>query len=96
MDGDRPKHVDIMQEHASSRKVEIRSKDMRRMILLLGLLALLGCRDVVGPFESRKPERVDDPRYTIEEQERRGRDRLAYPSNGGPPTGAEVPANYGR
>ncbi len=49
--------------------------------VLLGLLLLAGCRNnLVGPFEhSRKPERVDDPRLTIPEQQRRGRDRLAMP-----------------
>jgi hypothetical protein len=67
-----------------------------RRALLLGLLLLAGCKDVVGPFEARQPQRVDDPHYTIDEQERRGRDRLAYPSDSGPPTGVQVPASYGR
>jgi hypothetical protein len=49
--------------------------------MLAGVLALLplGCRSVVGPFAHRAPARVDDPRLTIDEQERRGRDRLALP-----------------
>jgi hypothetical protein len=34
---------------------------------------------VVGPFEHRDPQRVDDPLLSIGEQERRGRDRLALP-----------------
>jgi hypothetical protein len=51
---------------------------MRRLIVL-GLLLLVGCRSVVGPFEHRDPQRVDDPLLSIGEQERRGRDRLALP-----------------
>ena len=68
-----------------------------RRVLLTGilLLAASGCRDIIGPFEARKPERVDDPRYTIPEQESRGRDRLALPTDSGPPTGMEPPDTYG-
>jgi hypothetical protein len=51
---------------------------MRRFIVL-GLILLAGCRSVIGPFEHRDPQRVDDPLLTIGEQERRGRDRLALP-----------------
>ncbi len=68
---------------------------MRRM-LIVGLLLLAGCRNVIGPFEYRKPERVDDPHYTISEQQRRGRDRLALPADNGPPTGVALPPGYGR
>jgi hypothetical protein len=50
-----------------------------RKLLLLGVLFLSGCQNVVGPFGYRPPQRVDDPNYTIREQERRGRDRLALP-----------------
>jgi hypothetical protein len=52
---------------------------MRPVYLLGALLLLVGCQSVVGPFEHRKPERVDDPLLSIPEQERRGRDRLALP-----------------
>jgi len=53
---------------------------MRRMLILCGLLALVGCRsNLVGPFQPRSPERVDDPRISIEEQTARARDRLGYP-----------------
>jgi hypothetical protein len=48
-------------------------------LLVLGVLFLAGCRNVNGPFEPRKPERVDDPLLSISEQQRRGRDRLALP-----------------
>jgi hypothetical protein len=50
-----------------------------RKLILLGVLFLAGCQSVVGPFGYRRPLRVDDPNVPIEEQERRGRDRLAYP-----------------
>lgn len=52
---------------------------MRSFILMGALLLITGCQSTVGPFQSRKPERVDDPLLTISEQERRGRDRLALP-----------------
>ena len=51
---------------------------MRRLFVLSVLLAA-GCGNVVGPFARREPERVDDPRLSIPEQERRGRVRLAFP-----------------
>lgn len=50
-----------------------------RSLVLLGTLLLAGCQGVIGPFQHRKPERVDDPLIPISEQERRGRDRLAIP-----------------
>jgi hypothetical protein len=66
-----------------------------RRILVTGVLLLAGCRsNVIGPFEHRRPERVDDPTLTIPEQQRRGRDRLALPddsSTTGPPSGVERP-----
>jgi hypothetical protein len=50
-----------------------------RKLILLGILLLAGCQNVVGPLGYRRPLRVDDPNLTIEEQQRRGRDRLALP-----------------
>jgi hypothetical protein len=50
-----------------------------RRLLILGVLLLAGCETVRGPLQPREPQRVDDPRYSIPEQERRGRDRLAVP-----------------
>ncbi len=50
-----------------------------RPVLLAALLALTGCANVYGPFAARPPQRVDDPRLAIPEQEMRGRDRLALP-----------------
>jgi hypothetical protein len=51
---------------------------------------------VVGPFENRKPERVDDPLLSISEQQRRGRDRLAFPDDTGvaPSTGLLNPTPH--
>jgi hypothetical protein len=66
---------------------------MRRFVLLLALLTA-GCHNVSGPFEHRRPERVDDPRLSIGEQEREGRARLALPQesrNVGPNSGVEIP-----
>ena len=66
-----------------------------RRLLLLGLLLTAGCQNVDGPFR-RGPlaERVDDPRYSIQEQERRGRAGLALPDESvlaGPRSGAARP-----
>jgi hypothetical protein len=50
-----------------------------RQLILPAVLLLAGCQGVIGPREPRQPVRVDDPRVSIAEQERRGRDRLALP-----------------
>jgi hypothetical protein len=50
-----------------------------RKVFLMALLALAGCQNTIGPFASRSPQRVDDPRISIPEQEYRGRDRWAIP-----------------
>lgn len=50
-----------------------------RKLILLGIIFLSGCQSVVGPFGYRPPQRVDDPNYSIPEQESRGRARLALP-----------------
>jgi hypothetical protein len=71
---------------------------MRRLIVL-GIVLLAGCRSVVGPFEHRDPQRVDDPLLTIGEQERRGRDRLALPEYSprvAPQTYVDPPGPSGR
>jgi hypothetical protein len=68
-----------------------------RKLYLIGFLCLAGCQNVVGPFEHRKPERVDDPLLSISEQQRRGRDRLALPDDTGiaPRTGLVTPTPHG-
>jgi len=73
-------------------------------ILLVGLLPVLllagsGCQSVVGPGQRRCLfDRVDDPRLTIDEQERKARARLALPEDPSvaPPTGFEPPSYRGR
>jgi hypothetical protein len=65
---------------------------MCRFVLLVALLAA-GCNNIVGPFEHRKPERVDDPLLSIPEQEREGRARLPLPVESravGPDSGVEL------
>jgi hypothetical protein len=70
-----------------------------RRLLLIGVLCLVGCQNVLGPFAHRDPQRVDDPLLTIGEQERRGRDRLALPEEStaiAPSTDLDRPGIYGR
>jgi len=52
---------------------------MRNILVVGVLLALVGCQNYVGPFQAREPVRVDDPRLSIPEQERRGRAELPLP-----------------
>ena len=66
-----------------------------RRIVLAGLLLLAGCC-YVGPRERGPlpPRVVDDPRLSIPEQQRRGRNLLALPEpspNVGPRTYMEPP-----
>lgn len=74
---------------------------VRHFLLVTGVL-LAGCTGVNGPFARKaQPERIDDPRLTISEQERRGRDQLALPYQNpqlGPRTWMEPPGAgaYGR
>ena len=64
-------------------------------LFLFGLLLLLlaGCQGVVGPFQQRSQTgKIDDPRFTTDEQQVRVRDRLALPEYSpsvGPRTYAE-------
>jgi hypothetical protein len=54
----------------------------RRLIpFALGVLTLVGCRNVAGPLEARSKPKPDAPGYTIEEQERRARDKYAIPED---------------
>jgi hypothetical protein len=50
---------------------------MRRRLLLLAVIALAGCNRFTGPLETRQLGRADDPGYTIDEQQKRGRERLS-------------------
>jgi hypothetical protein len=72
---------------------------MRRLLLIGAVLLAVGCRGVVGPFEHRAPQRVDDPNVSISEQQRRARDRLPLPEQSGsvaPRTYIEFPDPHGR
>jgi hypothetical protein len=65
-----------------------------RRVFLMAVLCLAGCQNVTGPFAPRTPERVDDPRLPISEQEIRGRDRYAIPQESpkvGPTSGDLYP-----
>ena len=50
---------------------------MRRSMLILLILTAAGCQSTRGGLLYRKPDRPDDPMFSIEEQQRRGRERIA-------------------
>lgn len=53
---------------------------MRRRMLLVVVMAfgaLTGCNRFSGPLETRQLGRADAPGYTIDEQQKRGRERLS-------------------
>ena len=54
-----------------------------RHLLLLGFLILAGCQNIDGPFRKTSRERADDPNYSINEQQRRGRSTLGLPDDSG-------------
>jgi hypothetical protein len=69
------------------------------LILLVGLMGLSGCRNVSGPREARLKPKPDLPEYSIEEQERRARDKYAIPEDDrriGPPGFIDRPSPIGR
>lgn len=71
---------------------------MRRLLLFIPLF-LTGCTNLIGPFQYRDPQRVDDPMFSISEQQERGRDRLALPeqsANVAPRTLTEFPGPHNR
>ena len=78
---------------------------MYRLFATAVLLAA-GCQNILGPFQAREPQRVDDPVLPIYEQQRRGRDRLALPEDTfgqnygpapvAPPTYIDRPGPHGR
>ena len=78
---------------------------MRRSLLLACLVvSSLGCTRFAGPIAVRhmgRPDALapDGTRYTIEEQKRRGRERLALPEDDirvGPKLYADRPSPTGR
>jgi hypothetical protein len=55
---------------------------MRRVVMsALILLSCAACTRFAGPLAVRQMDRADAPGYTIEEQEKRGRARLAIPDD---------------
>lgn len=67
--------------------------------LAVGLVVLMGCNRFLGPREVRQLGRPDAPGYTIEEQQRRGRERLTVIEDDfriGPKTYADRPSPIGR
>ena len=65
---------------------------MKRLFLVGALIALSGCQNIVGPFRPKSPQRADDPSVTINEQQRRARDRYPLPDESiGPYGGANMP-----
>jgi hypothetical protein len=63
------------------------------------VLSSLGCCNVGGLRDARSKPQPDNPRYTIEEQKRRARDKYAIPDSDvriAPPTGSELPGGIGR
>ncbi len=70
-----------------------------RHILVVGVLALLtGCQNIDGPLTPQSAMRVDDPCYTIAEQQRWGRAKLALPEESPfvlPPAGLPRPGAWG-
>ncbi len=67
-----------------------------RSLFLLVLALLTGCQSVRGPFAPKVPARVDDPRLSIGEQQKLGRDRLALPDNSAAVAPTEAGARPGR
>jgi hypothetical protein len=77
----------------------MRETEKMHRLFLAGCMLAAGCQNIQGPFRYFKPERVDDPWVSIEEQQRRGRDRLALPFDSGetaPRTRVEFPGPHGR
>jgi hypothetical protein len=70
-----------------------------RKLIVLGTVLLTGCVGVVGPFKRASlQDPVNDRCLTIQEQERKARDRLAIPDNtattDAPITGLDPPSIY--
>jgi hypothetical protein len=73
---------------------------MRRTLFLLCLfLSSIGCARFAGPVAVRQMGRADAPGYNIDEQQRRGRERLTILEDDiriGPKAYADRPSPTGR
>ncbi|MBX7103105.1 MAG: hypothetical protein K1X57_03440 [Gemmataceae bacterium] len=71
---------------------------MRTTLLVALIFASVGCQSQQGGLLYRQAGRADDPRYSIEEQKRRGRERLAVVEDTGlsPKTYVDRPGVTGR
>lgn len=73
---------------------------MRRgLVLLVLVLSAAGCSRFAGPIAVRNSGRADTPGYSLEEQERRGRERYTIMEDDiriGPKTYADRPSPTGR
>ena len=76
---------------------------MTRLLLLVGILAAVGCTRYEGPLEvygkTRGGDRADLPGYTIEEQKARARERLTTFEDDRerfPSAGVDRPGGVGR
>ena len=73
---------------------------MRRSLILVALvLSSVGCSRFSGPIAVRNSGRADAPGYSLEEQERRGRERYTITEDDiriGPKTYADRPSPTGR
>lgn len=71
---------------------------MRQSLLIALILTAGGCQGQRGNLLYRQTGRADDPMYSISEQERRGRERLAVVEDSGltPKTFVDRPGTTGR
>jgi hypothetical protein len=73
---------------------------MRRYLVLVALfLSSVGCSRFAGPVAVRNSGRADAPGFSLEEQERRGRERYTITEDDiriGPKTYADRPSPTGR
>jgi hypothetical protein len=88
-------------DHVAGGPTPTRRLAVTRTILLLYIVLLCasGCQHIAGPREARLKPKPDLPWYTIEEQERRARDKHAIPEDDwriGPATFIDRPSPTGR
>lgn len=72
---------------------------MPQWLLLVMVLLAAGCRNFAGPCEAIRKPRADAPGLSIEEQQRRVRDKYAIPSDDfriGPAVGVDAASPTGR